>query len=266
MFFQKPARVIITAGVAPSVTALRAAPPPPRGEDLRHPIPPPLGEVDRRAAARRRGPERDQQPRPTVTMTLVSPQQFQPLVRFSLRLPRQGFPAPYNHSRSRRLEGSLGLRPCGGGSGWNGSGGATPPRRRRHMVRRWRVEGDTRPDSGQGSQTLPTRRRLMGLGDKTATARRPELAGQPTARGVKPSSKRYSKHKPPGEGPAPRPALHELRSESARTIRPVLKGAVDGPPQTPSPQTRSWPAAGEKAQSRGTGGRRTSARATQVQL
>ena len=56
----------------------------------------------------------------------------------------------------------------------------------------------------------------MGLGDKTATARRPELAGQPTARSVNPSSKRYLQTHTPGEGPALRPALHHLRSESAR--------------------------------------------------
>ena len=38
----------------------------------------------------------------------------------------------------------------------------------------------------RGSLLRPARRRLMGLGDKTATARRPELAGQLSARSVIP--------------------------------------------------------------------------------
>ena len=48
----------------------------------------------------------------------------------------------------------------------------------------WRVEGDTRPHPDEVSQTSPARRRLMGLGDKTATTRRPELADKSSARSV----------------------------------------------------------------------------------
>ena len=70
-----------------------------------------------------------------------------------------------------------------------------------------RVEGDTRPHSGRSSQGPPTRRRLMGLGDKTATARRPELAGQPSARSVIPFVETVISNQTPGEGPALRPAL-----------------------------------------------------------
>ncbi len=89
------------------------------------------------------------------------------------------------------------------------------------MERRRRVEGDTRSHSGRSSQGLPTRRRLMGLGDKTATARRPELAGQPPARSVHPSSKRYLQSHTPGEGPALRPALQtSLRPREADTPCP----------------------------------------------
>ena len=89
------------------------------------------------------------------------------------------------------------------------------------MERRRRVEGDTRSHSGRSSQGPPTRRRLMGLGDKTATARRPELAGQPSARSVHPSSKRYLNTHTPGEGPALRPALQtSLRPREADTPCP----------------------------------------------
>ena len=65
----------------------------------------------------------------------------------------------------------------------------------------------------RGSLLRPARRRLMGLGDKTATARRPELAGQPPARSVNPSSKRYLQTHTPGEGPALRPALQTSQAE-----------------------------------------------------
>ena len=60
----------------------------------------------------------------------------------------------------------------------------------------------------RGSLLRPARRRLMGLGDKTATARRPELAGQPSARSVTPFVETVISNHTPGEGPALRPALH----------------------------------------------------------
>ena len=118
------------------------------------------------------------------------------------------------------MEGSLGLRPCGGGSGWNGSGSETA----RADIDSWSGVGGSRgilDRTRDGvSQTLPTRRRLMGLGDKTATARRPELAGQPTARSVIPFVETVISSPTPGEGPALRPALHQLRRQIAAKTLP----------------------------------------------
>ncbi|GAW42031.1 hypothetical protein SH203_02444 [Brevundimonas sp. SH203] len=96
------------------------------------------------------------------------------------------------------------------------------PRRRRLMERRRRVEGDTRPHSGRSSQGPPTRRRLMGLGDKTATARRPELAGQPSARSVNTFVETVLTNSHSGRRPGAPPAL-QLRCESAKTITHVRR-------------------------------------------
>ena len=98
------------------------------------------------------------------------------------------------------------------------------------MVRRRRVEGDTRSHSGRSSQGPPTRRRLMGLGDKTATARRPELAGQPSARSVTPFVETVVSNHTPGEGPALRPALQtSLRSREADNPCPETRMARPKP-------------------------------------
>ena len=112
------------------------------------------------------------------------------------------------------LEGSPGLRPC--------------ERRERRERERVRLVGQTPAGRGQGARPRgsrgilgrtgdrgsllrPARRRLMGLGDKTATARRPELAGQPSARSVIPFVETVLKNSHSGRRPGAPPSPPSLR-------------------------------------------------------
>ena len=123
---------------------------------------------------------------PAITMRLVHSPRIQPLGELS---PPSSIPPPkraYSHpvSSHRRARKACDLAAAGA----DGTGAMV--KLHRADIDSWSGVGGSRGILGRTrdgvSQTPPTRRRLMGLGDKTATARRPELAGQPTARSVIP--------------------------------------------------------------------------------
>ena len=147
---------------------------------------------------------------PTLLMTLVPPQRFQRLLRFSPQSTRLSWKQPYALSRPVAPEGSLGLRPCGGGSGWSGGDGETHRAKRRTIgipiPERLEGRGGYSAAPGMRFAASPARRRLMGLGDKTATTRRPELAEQSSARSV--GLRRNGTHNP------------ELRAKARRSAKP----------------------------------------------
>ncbi len=109
-----------------------------------------------------------------IAMPLVHSQRIQPLAELCPPSKTRVFYSPFRHTGGlvwpailRRLERMERERVRNG------------QRRHRLMERCRRIEGDTRSHSGRGSQTPSTRRRLMGLGDKTAIARRPVLGLAP---------------------------------------------------------------------------------------
>ena len=154
----------------------------------------------------------------------------------SIPPPKRAYSCPVSSHRRARLACDLAA------AGADGTGAMV--KRHRADIDSWSAVGGSRGILGRTrdgvSQTPPTRRRLMGLGDKTATARRPELAGQPTARSVHPSSKRYLQTHTPGEGPALRPALQTSQPSGARPIGRARKDPIH-PRGNLAYNPSSWP-------------------------
>ncbi|SPU54737.1 Uncharacterised protein [Brevundimonas vesicularis] len=129
-----------------------------------------------------------------IIMPLVHPQRFQPLADLCPPSPIHGVKRPHNtpvssHRRARLACDLAAARAEGTGAMVKSRRGAGADRPGNRPGVRSRVAGSRGilgRTGDRGSLLRPARRRLMGLGDKTATARRPELAGQPTARSVTP--------------------------------------------------------------------------------
>ena len=189
-------------------------------------------------------------------MTLVHSQQLQHLTRFSPQSTHLGsgpcHDPPVPSHRRARLACDLAA------AGADGAGAVVKLHRAVSVGRASRTaeaegRGGYSAAPGRLSQEPPARRRLMGLGDKTATTRRPELAAQTTRAERQPSSKRYFFHLLPGEGPALRPALHTFAAKARgrsrlfddwssfwRNTEPVSPGLPEGcrpviPSTTPKP-------------------------------
>ncbi len=185
-------------------------------------------------------------------MRLVVSFRFQPLGEISspssIPPPKRAYSYPVSSHRRARKACDLAA------AGADGTGAMV--KLHRADIDSWSGVGGSRGILGRTrdgvSQTPPTCRRLMGLGDKTATARRPELAGQPTARSVIPFVETVISNHTPGEGPALRPALHPTSQRKREGDRPCpppyllsgLRIATSGPPpQSDEPEGRnrtSW--------------------------
>ena len=151
---------------------------------------------------------------PAIAMPLVHPQRFQPLADLCPPSPIHGVKRPHNAPVSSH--GGL-VRPAtlrrqerrGTGAVVRFHRGAGADRSRNRPGVRSRVAGSRGilgRTGDRGSLLRPARRRLMGLGDKTATARRPELAGQPSARSVIPFVETVLKNSHSGRRPGAPPS------------------------------------------------------------